>query len=629
MRTIASVLRALFPTTQAEAGADTARPAYMRFPDAELSHIDVPYANAPLLPFDVFAVTGHLLELSGAYHHIVSISRVSASARSLEIGSDDLRLIRRMAKSWRAYDVDGFTDDDLGRGRLQAWLATDEGFGTRKMRELWAELVRRNGDEPVFNEDGHTEGCPAWWRTALLLFVTADEAARGVGFNPIRSQPRDGEDASPWFERIAYEVFFGAVPGKAGKEGTEISPMITFSAADVDTLCVLPKSRTPSVGCTMRSLTHNLALLPPRGVSKGGWIPFLFQSAPPDEMHMNILLVPMPFKVRSAAFKPKISEATEGQSFGVFALEQDWLATLTVHVLADFIAALAAEATKEVDRIHAVVFPEMALNRQLYGELVTVLPERLSGIELLVSGVSQDQPGREGNFVSMTVFHRDGSEGKPARAGFTAVREKHHRWRLDGQQIVAYGLEGVMSTSVGWWEDLDILGRRVDFAVVRSGSVVSTMICEDLARVDPCQQLIRAVGPSMIFALLMDAPQLKARWPARHATILAEDPGSAVLTLTSKGLMQRQHRLGIHVSKGAHDRVIALWRDDTQASPIEIACPDETYGVVLSLSGARVVDKTLDGRTDGSAVSWRYARHTALKVADAKTKFLAVVGDDP
>lgn len=65
------------------------------------------------------------------------------------------------------------------------------------------------------------------------------------------------------------------------------------------------------------------------------------------------------------------------------------------------------------------------------------------------------------------------------------------------------------------------------------------LVCEDLARQDPAADLIRAVGPNLLIALLMDGPQLSGRWPARYASVLAEDPGTSVLTLTSLGMAER------------------------------------------------------------------------------------------
>lgn len=82
----------------------------------------------------------------------------------------------------------------------------------------------------------------------------------------------------------------------------------------------------------------------------------------------------------------------------------------------------------------------------------------------------------------------------------------------------------------------------------------------------------------------MDAPQFRRRWLTRYATVLTDDPGTAILTLTSRALMTRQHRIGTHPSKGADDRVVSLWRDD-RGTTREIACPIGALGIRLTLSG--------------------------------------------
>ena len=57
-------------------------------------------------------------------------------------------------------------------------------------------------------------------------------------------------------------------------------------------------------------------------------------------------------------------------------------------------------------------------------------------------------------------------------------------------------------------------------------------------------------------AVLLDGPQLTSRWAARYASVLADDPGSAVLTLTSYGMVQRSRPPGHDPSS-----VVALWKD--------------------------------------------------------------------
>jgi len=75
-------------------------------------------------------------------------------------------------------------------------------------------------------------------------------------------------------------------------------------------------------------------------------------------------------------------------------------------------------------------------------------------------------------------------------------------------------------------------GVTCTFYVFRYGMSMATLICEDLARIDPVQTVIRAIGPNLVIALLMDGPQWQRRWSGRYATVLADDPGSAVLSVT-------------------------------------------------------------------------------------------------
>ena len=49
----------------------------------------------------------------------------------------------------------------------------------------------------------------------------------------------------------------------------------------------------------------------------------------------------------------------------------------------------------------------------------------------------------------------------------------------------------------------------------------------DLAQPDPVASIIRQVGPSLVIGLLLDGPQLAERWPARYASVFADDPGCA------------------------------------------------------------------------------------------------------
>jgi hypothetical protein len=123
---------------------------------------------------------------------------------------------------------------------------------------------------------------------------------------------------------------------------------------------------------------------------------------------------------------------------------------------------------------------------------------------------------------------------------------------------------------------------------------IATLICEDLARTDPAMTAIRAVGPNLVVALLMDGPQLAVRWPGRYATVLAEDPGSAVLTLTCAAMVDRSNWM-----EAKPARAIGLWRDSSDNIQ-EIGLPAGSLGILLTMQSAKKHQNTLDNRSDGS-----------------------------
>ncbi len=107
---------------------------------------------------------------------------------------------------------------------------------------------------------------------------------------------------------------------------------------------------------------------------------------------------------------------------------------------------------------------------------------------------------------------------------------------LDSLQIENYGLATQLRPQKFWWEGIELPHRNLHFFVLRDWLCGCVLICEDLARQDPAGHIVRAVGPDLVIALLFDGPQIPTRWPAYHATVLADDPGSSVLTLSCLGM---------------------------------------------------------------------------------------------
>jgi hypothetical protein len=322
---------------------------------------------------------------------------------------------------------------------------------------------------------------------------------------------------------------------------------------------------------------------------------------PDDPVSMNLLIVPYPYKVHALSFeRASPAERVKERGWGWFDLKQSWLDSVSAEDMADWVYHLIRSAQRDCETVHGVIFPELAMKREHFDEIVRQL-EAKTEVELMISGVSDDGNGRSGNFVATRLMKSNAQRLTPGQ-GVTRLREKHHRWRMDNGQITGYALSSALPATAAWWERLDILSRSLDVFVFRRDSALTTLICEDLARVDPCQELVRSIGPNLVVALLMDSAQIKERWPARYATVLAEDPGSSVLTVTSRALIDRVNAEGEWGSSNA----IALWRDDS-GHLRSIQAPPTADAVLLTLAGDRRKEKTLDGReSPRSVVSWRY-----------------------
>jgi hypothetical protein len=161
--------------------------------------------------------------------------------------------------------------------------------------------------------------------------------------------------------------------------------------------------------------------------------------------------------------------------------------------------------------------------------------------------------------------------------------------------VEQYHLGAALHPRIRWWEAMDVPRKAMQFVEVAE-LVLTSLVCEDLAHNDEIAQLIRSVGPTVVMNLLLDGPQLASRWTARYASVLADDPGSAVLTLSSYGMVERSRPPGRDASQ-----VVALWKDPTRGVR-EIPLESGAQGVLLTLCMDRATRYSGDGRwpTDNS-----------------------------
>ena len=137
---------------------------------------------------------------------------------------------------------------------------------------------------------------------------------------------------------------------------------------------------------------------------------------------------------------------------------------------------------------------------------------------------------------------------------------------------------------------MEVPRRSIHFVERGNGAVLASIICEDLAQIDELAEVIRSVGPTIVVTPLLDGPQLSSRWAGRYASVLvADDPGSAVLTLTSYGMAQRSR-------PNRHDpsSIVALWKDPVLGTR-EIPLETGAHGVLLTASVDLTVRRSGDG----------------------------------
>ncbi|HSS76589.1 MAG TPA: hypothetical protein VLV54_07550 [Thermoanaerobaculia bacterium] len=364
---------------------------------------------------------------------------------------------------------------------------------------------------------------------------------------------------------------------------------------------MLPKQHTSQRGITIRSLSHNLALCPASEMEVLWISPFAV--SPKRRLDVfNLLLLPWPLQLSSKDFEICLPAPLPiPEPFRVFRFARQGAGTDTKR-LEEFLSNAIQRAQEQVKRVDAVVFPELALTAQEY-----LIAERIAiqNDIMLIAGVN----GQEGDqlgfstptnacFIQPFGLTLIPKEKKDWVATLRSHQSKHHRWFLDRSQVIQYGLGGVLPASKTCWELTDVEQRRLNFVNLGSWLTLSVLICEDLARQDPVSEILRAVGPNLIIALLMDGPQLRSRWPSRYASVLADDPGSSVLTITSLGMAGRSRPASS--SEPDRSRTIALWRD-VRYGEREIELPKDHNACVLSLVCETIEEYSADGRGDGGA----------------------------
>src|SRR5262245_27481394 len=445
------------------------------------------------------------------------------------------------------------------------WCAWVEGDGTKLpglVLDEWA--VVSEGSATTLDELATGR---AWrlCRALITLHAIADEACAGTGV-AVADVPRDGQR----FRARARELL-----ARTG----------TLSRISRQRLRVLPRVRNPASGPSIRSLSRYVCVRGPGVEAIWNRIPARTVGPGGGAQDGNVLMLPWPLRIDAGDFKPTGAvEGAESEPHGFFEFAPGELLDLD---LADRVLQSARDQEGSVE---IVVLPESALRPGDIDELEALLTRHR--VWLVVAGV-REPPDPASRFVANWLHLGVWFGGR----GWRYRQNKHHRSSLDDNQIEQYHLAAALPPGVRWWEAMAVPRRAVQVVELADGVTLVSLVCEDLARLDEVADLLRAIGPTLVVTTLLDGPQLASRWTARYASVLADDPGSAVVTLTSFGFVQRSRPPGRSLS-----RVVSLWKDPVRGLR-EIPLDVDAHAVLIQIQVGRTTRRTADGRRPAANVA--------------------------
>lgn len=501
-------------------------------------------SKVPSWPPDLFGICAYLLVRSGGYANVTpgGVS-ICDNQRDICFTTDEQDELYADGELWRENPL------NIPEWAQAAW--DDIIQANRALRARFATPYS-HGESFMDREQ------PKWWRSALKLMSLADHVCQGIGAvdenddpdhlkimkGQIKAITEVAEDSASYVEDKS-SLLEWVIPYKSVKS--------ICSRASEDIFCVQPKSRTPSVGCTIRSLSQNLSLLPAAGEMESAWYKPPSNKVKQNDVPFNVLFIPYPYNIERGDFTIK----GDAQYWRWFEVTQSWLPQNPPQLdsFIEFIDRLIKKASNDGTKIDAIIFPEYALKWPIYKKLIEHISSKIQeewrgedktgkgtiyeSIEYVISGSSSNCLKQHGNFVLTTQFIKaENEKGQNKLLLRSHSRCKHHRWQINDHQIYAYDLHHDYSVESknepyplqdeptnedkperagrkiyrqAYWEKCTIPNRKIQTYLFRDKSVLTTLICEDLARAEPVHKYVRALGPNIVFVLLMDGCQLPFR----------------------------------------------------------------------------------------------------------------------
>jgi hypothetical protein len=637
-------------TTQKVSTRSIATSLFPNLPTNEKGQVEI---NRFLLwPPDLFALTSRILKATDAYTNVIAPCNSRRWPPEINNGNSHAKnwpnLVRETGLEWRM-NLEEKIPNELGFNSFNDYTETLAfgAYNNEKLKEKISKISELNAlpkylsyywgiftDTLSPQEEGNIDdfncafdsicsnapgkclpnpnvcdNCKKWesFISLISLHAIADEACAGWG---IRS-PNTLE--LPRINKRKKKK-----KGYAQKYVEELlSQHGTLSSIDISRCRILPKRHTPRVGITLRSLSANLAYHK-SSVNVKWKVKFdryndlidrfsrndLVQNANVvdkgkfknrSDKSLSILLFPWPLEISSTNFKALGNERIERDEyeFGFFSYQPKSDKQGEESEFEKKLENVISSARKETETIELVVLPECALvSDSELNTLEKVLTR--NQIPSYITGVTSSND--EDFSTNVVCFNMAYGKGKTMsyKSDTRIQQNKHHRWKLDKSQIIKYNLGQVLTPNLNWWEGIDIKRRTVNFINIGEEITLCPLICEDLARQEPISDLIRAVGPSLVVTILMDGPQKRERWPARYANILSEDPGSTVITLTSRGMVDRCNQ---NVANGSCS--IALISDG-KGNVTEINIEKDHIGALVNLCLTPEKENLADGRAEYS-----------------------------
>ncbi|KAB8141349.1 hypothetical protein F8S13_19835 [Chloroflexia bacterium SDU3-3] len=539
-------------------------------------------------PPDVFALTSLIFSRTGSYLLAVAPTKTWPESKTWD---KDLEAYK---KEW----IENIVNENSHMEKLEKLKnKLRESAGRVTLRHLSA-LISPDTKKDLFDENEYVESKnenaysynqdDAWEvaKVLLELHAIADETCRGFGI-PLVEHTDDNKEHD--LRHKTKMVIFVA--------NNLLSLHGTLSRLPKNIVSILPKLRTPTVGMTLRSVSHHLTSHQTEAEIRWRTMPLVNI----DDNIVNILIIPWPFTIdtdrfRASTFATDRNSYENTRYFQYIGAKEEFKP--------DVAYDLIKNAEESIGRIHMVVLPEQALTEKQLDAFLSFLTKNQDRdkMPIVISGIcghagdnlDEIDTGRlSNNMVYMSTFF--------AGKWYRMMQNKHHRWCLNQQQILQYKLGSVLTSKKLWWEATNFYMRRLSVLAANEWFTLCPLVCEDLARLDPVSELVRGIGPTLLIALLLDGPQSKARWSGRYASVMADDPGTSVLSLSALGMTKRGN------DKRYKDgwKNIALWKDATHGyeeinidydEKIVNPSADVHVGVVLTINAGSDLDMTADGR---------------------------------